>query len=141
MGVWDKRQGRWLETPCAGSSLRLDGALQSTLAVAAMAGSAVMDRVYAAPPTSNEIRVGVTSPLTGPASAYGVIAKVMAAYADKINAEGGINGRKLNLITYDDAYDPNKALELTRKLVEEDQVLMTMATVGTEHERRDPALS
>ena len=103
----------------------------TTLVVAAMAGSALSARVYAAPPTSNEIRVGVTAPLTGPASAYGVIAKVMAAYADKVNAEGGINGRKLNLITYDDAYDPNKALEMTRKLVEEDQVLFTMATVGT----------
>ena len=70
-------------------------------------------------------------PITGPASAYGVIGKVMAAYADKVNAEGGINGRKLNLITYDDAYDPNKTMEMTRKLVEEDQVLLTMATIGT----------
>ena len=102
---------------------------------------AVTDRVYAAPPGSNEIRIGITSPFTGPASAYGVIGKVIAAYADKVNAEGGINGRKLNLITYDDAYDPNKTLEMTRKLVEEDQVLLTMATVGTEHQRRDPALS
>ncbi len=101
------------------------------LAVAALAGSALSARVYAAPPASNEIRVGITAPLTGPASAYGVIAKVMAAYADKVNAEGGINGRKLNLVVYDDAYDPNKAMEMTRKLVEEDQVLLTMATVGT----------
>ncbi len=101
------------------------------LAVVALAGSALSARVYAAPPASNEIRVGITAPLTGPASAYGVIAKVMAAYADKVNAEGGINGRKLNLVVYDDAYDPNKAMEMTRKLVEEDQVLLTMATVGT----------
>ena len=101
------------------------------LAVAAMAGVAVTDRVYAAPPGSNEIRIGNTSPITGPASAYGVIGKVIAAYADKVNAEGGINGRKINLITYDDAYDPNKTMEMTRKLVEEDQVLLTMATIGT----------
>ena len=55
----------------------------------------------------------------------------MAAYADKVNAEGGINGRKINLITYDDAYNPNKTMEMTRKLVEEDNVLITMATLGT----------
>jgi len=114
---------RFFTAPARGAAM--------VLAIAAVAGSAVIDRVYAAPPTSNEIRVGVTSPITGPASAYGVIAKVMAAYADKVNAEGGINGRKLNLIIYDDAYDPNKTLEMTRKLVEEDQVLLTMATVGT----------
>jgi len=101
------------------------------LAVAAMAGSAVTDRVYAAPPGSNEIRIGNTAPYTGPASAYGVIAKVIAAYLDKVNAEGGINGRKINLITYDDAYEPTKTLDMTRKLVEEDQVLLTLATIGT----------
>ena len=88
-------------------------------------------RAYAAPPTSNEIRIGVTAPFTGPASAYGVIAKVMVAYMDKVNAEGGINGRKINMITYDDGYEPTKVMEVTRKLVEEDQVLFTMATVGT----------
>ena len=101
------------------------------LAVAAMAGSAVTDRVYAAPPGNNEIRIGNTAPYTGPASAYGVIAKVIAAYLDKVNAEGGINGRKINLITYDDAYEPTKTLDMTRKLVEEDQVLLTLATIGT----------
>ena len=78
-----------------------------------------------------EIRIGVTAPYTGPASAYGVIAKVMVAYMDKVNAEGGINGRKVNMITYDDGYEPTKVMEATRKLVEDDQVLFTMATVGT----------
>ena len=101
------------------------------LAVAAMAGSAVTDRVYAAPPGSNEIRIGNTAPYTGPASAYGVIAKVIAAYLDKVNAEGGINGRKINLITYDDAYEPTKTLDMTRKLVEEDQALLILGTIGT----------
>ena len=101
------------------------------LALAAMAGSVTSDRAYAAPPASNEIRIGNTAPLTGPASAYGIISKVVAAYLDKINAEGGINGRKVSMITYDDAYQPTKAMEMTRKLVEEDQVLFTMGTVGT----------
>ena len=103
----------------------------AALALAAMAGSVMSDRAYAAPPASNEIRIGNTAPLTGPASAYGVISKVVAAYLDKINAEGGINGRKVSMITYDDAYDPIKAMAMTRKLVEEDQVLFTMGTVGT----------
>ena len=104
----------------------------TALVVAAMAGPAVTEPVFAAgPPGSNEIRIGNTAPYTGPASAYGVIAKVIAAYLDKTNAEGGINGRKINLITYDDAYEPTKTLEMTRKLVEEDQVLLALGTIGT----------
>ena len=59
-------------------------------------------------PGDNEIRIGNTMPYTGPASAYGVIGKVMAAYFDKVNAEGGIKGRKINFISYDDAYNPTK---------------------------------
>ena len=70
-------------------------------------------------------------PYTGPASAYGVIGKVMAAYFDKVNAEGGIKGRKINFISYDDAYNPTKTMEATRKLVEEDNVLFILASLGT----------
>ncbi|WP_347337071.1 ABC transporter substrate-binding protein [Bradyrhizobium retamae] len=103
----------------------------AALVLAAMAGSMMSDQAYAAPPGSNEIRIGNTAPYTGPASAYGVIAKVISAYLDKVNAEGGINGRKVNMITYDDAYDPNKTMEMTRKLVEDDQVLFTLGTIGT----------
>ncbi|WP_249734799.1 ABC transporter substrate-binding protein [Bradyrhizobium sp. sGM-13] len=103
----------------------------AALVLATMAGSMMSDRAYAAPPGSNEIRIGNTAPYTGPASAYGVIAKVISAYLDKVNAEGGINGRKVNMITYDDAYDPNKTMEMTRKLVEDDQVLFTLGTIGT----------
>jgi branched-chain amino acid transport system substrate-binding protein len=103
----------------------------AALMLAAMAGLAMGDRAHAAPPAANEIRIGITSPLTGPASAYAVIAKVVAAYMDKVNAEGGINGRKINAIIYDDAYDPIKVMEATRKLVEDDQVLFTLGTIGT----------
>ena len=101
----------------------------AAVVLAAMAGPAFGQG--AASPGNREIRIGVTAPYTGPASAYGVIAKVMVAYMDKVNAEGGINGRKVNMITYDDGYEPTKVMEVTRKLVEEDQVLFTMATVGT----------
>src|SRR6266496_387521 len=95
----------------------------AALVLAAMAGPA-FGQGLAAAPGDREIRIGNTAPYTGPASAYGVIAKVMAAYLDKINAEGGINGRKVNMISYDDAYEPTKTMAMTRKLVEEDNVLL-----------------
>src|SRR6478609_7183271 len=100
------------------------------LMLAAMAGTALTERAIAAP-GDNEIRIGNTMPYTGPASAYGVIGKVMAAYFDKVNAEGGIRGRKINFISYDDAYNPTKTMEATRKLVEEDNVLFLLASLGT----------
>jgi ABC-type branched-subunit amino acid transport system substrate-binding protein/TRAP-type uncharacterized transport system substrate-binding protein len=100
----------------------------AALWLAAMAGPAFAQGA-AAP--SNEIRIGNTVPYTGPASAYGVIGKVLSAYFDKVNAEGGINGRKVTFISYDDAYNPTKTMEMTRKLVEEDNVLFILAGLGT----------
>src|SRR5215475_15894044 len=81
--------------------------------------------------TATEIKLGNTNPYSGPASAYGTIGKSIGAYFKKINEEGGINGRKINLITYDDGYLPPKAVEMVRKLVEEDQVAFLFQTVGT----------
>ncbi len=101
----------------------------AALLVAAMAGPGFAQSAPA--PSGNEIRIGNTVPYTGPASAYGVIGKVLAAYFDKVNAEGGINGRKITFISYDDAYNPTKTMELTRKLVEEDNVLFIFASLGT----------
>ena len=79
----------------------------------------------------DEIRIGNTMPYSGPASAYGVIGKTIAAYFAKLNAEGGINGRKINFISYDDGYSPQKTVELTKKLVEDDKVLFIFAGLGT----------
>src|SRR5215831_14840958 len=79
----------------------------------------------------DEIRIGNTMPYSGPASAYGTIGKTIAAVFDKVNADGGINGRKINFISYDDGYNPQKTLELTKKLVEEDKVLFIFAGLGT----------
>jgi hypothetical protein len=70
-------------------------------------------------------------PYSGPASAYGVIGKTEAAYFRKINAEGGINGRKITFISYDDAYSPPKAVERARRLVESDEVLLIFNPLGT----------
>ncbi len=103
-------------------------ALVLTLALALPLGSA-----RAADPgvTATEIKIGNTMPYSGPASAYGTIGKAEAAYFKKINDEGGINGRKINFVTYDDAYSPPKAVEMVRKLVEDDQVLFVFDPLGT----------
>ena len=104
----------------------------AALALAVTAWPLQMERAFAAGPGDFEIRIGNTMPYSGPAAAYGIIGKVIAAYFDKINAEGGINGRKIKFISYDDGYNPAKTLELTRKLVEEDKVLFTYAGLGTD---------
>src|SRR5262245_2061107 len=81
--------------------------------------------------TATEIKIGNTNPYSGPASAYGTIGKVIAAYFKKVNDEGGINGRKINFISYDDGYAPPKTVEMVRKLVESDQVALLFQTLGT----------
>ncbi len=81
--------------------------------------------------TATEIKIGNINPYSGPASAYGTIGKVIGAYFKKVNDEGGINGRKIVYITYDDAYSPPKAVEMARKLVEQDQVLLIFQPLGT----------
>ncbi len=81
--------------------------------------------------TATEVKIGNTNPYSGPASAYGTIGKTIAAYFKKVNDEGGINGRKINFITYDDAYTPPKTVEMVRKLVEQDQVAALFQTLGT----------
>src|SRR3989442_10219178 len=81
--------------------------------------------------TATEIKIGNTNPYSGPASAYGTIGKAIGAYFKKVNDEGGINGRKINYITYDDSYSPPKTVEMVRKLVEQDQVAFVFQTLGT----------
>lgn len=86
------------------------------------------------PGTSDkEIKLGNLVPYSGPASAYGTIGKAMTAYFDKVNASGGINGRKISFISADDAYNPAKSVEQTRKLVEQDEVLAMVGSLGTSH--------
>ena len=81
--------------------------------------------------TATEIKIGQTQPYSGPASAYGTIGKVEAAYFAMINEKGGINGRKINLISLDDGYSPPKTVEQVRRLVEQDEVLLTFQILGT----------
>ena len=81
--------------------------------------------------TDTEIKIGNIMPYTGPAAAYGLIGRVIYAYFKKINAEGGIHGRKINFISYDDSYNPTKAIEAARRLVEDDRVLLVFQSLGT----------
>jgi branched-chain amino acid transport system substrate-binding protein len=89
------------------------------------------EKKYDTGATDTEIKIGNIVPYSGPASAYGVIGKTEAAYFNKINAEGGINGRKINFISYDDGYSPPKTVEQARKLVESDEVLFIFNSLGT----------
>jgi ABC-type branched-subunit amino acid transport system substrate-binding protein len=81
--------------------------------------------------SDGEIRIGNTLGYSGPLAVYGITGKTITAYFDKINAEGGVNGRKIRFISYDDGYDPRKTVELTHRLVEEDQVLLMFGSLGT----------
>jgi branched-chain amino acid transport system substrate-binding protein len=101
------------------------------VAVATIGGATAADKKYDTGATDTEIKIGNIMPYSGPASAYGIIGKTEAAYFKKINAEGGINGRKINFISYDDAYSPPKTVEQARKLVESDEVLFIFNSLGT----------
>jgi ABC-type branched-subunit amino acid transport system substrate-binding protein len=106
--------------------------LSATIIVLAAASTgAIAQKRYDTGATDTEIKIGNIMPYSGPASAYGAIGKTEAAYFKKINAEGGINGRKINFISYDDAYSPPKAVEQARKLVESDEVLFIFSPLGT----------
>src|SRR3984893_7440221 len=111
--------------------LRL-GAFSAAVAIlAATSSGALAQKKYDIGATDTEIKIGNIMPYSGPASAYGVIGKTEEAYFRKINAEGGINGRKINFVSYDDGYSPPKTVEQARKLVESDEVLLIFNSLGT----------
>jgi branched-chain amino acid transport system substrate-binding protein len=103
----------------------------TALALALAGPAAHAQKKYDPGATDTEIKIGQTVPFSGPASAYATIGKTQAAYFNMINDQGGVNGRKINLIQYDDAYSPPKAVEQVRKLVESDEVLLTFQIIGT----------
>jgi branched-chain amino acid transport system substrate-binding protein len=110
---------------------RLAAFSTAVILLAACGSSALAQKKYDPGVTDTEIKIGNIMPYSGPASAYGVIGRTEAAYFRKINAEGGINGRKINFISYDDAYSPPKAVEQARKLVESDEVFLIFDPLGT----------
>ncbi|MGY4316435.1 ABC transporter substrate-binding protein [Bradyrhizobium sp. JR3.5] len=106
--------------------------LGAALALVAISSSAALaQKKYDTGASDTEIKIGNIMPYSGPASAYGIIGRTEAAYFKKINDAGGINGRKINFISYDDAYSPPKAVEQARKLVESDEVLLIFNSLGT----------
>ena len=111
---------------------QLAAKLALSATVLALAGTPTLaQKKYDTGVTDTEIKVGNIMPYSGPASAYGIIGKTMSAYFRMINDNGGVNGRKINFITYDDAYSPPKTVEQARKLVESDEVFLIFASLGT----------
>ncbi|MBR1131579.1 ABC transporter substrate-binding protein [Bradyrhizobium iriomotense] len=107
-------------------------ALLAALALCtAMSSPAQAQKKYDSGASDTEIRIGNIMPYSGPASAYAAIGRTEEAYFNKINAEGGINGRKIKFISYDDGYSPPKTVEQARKLVESDGVLLIFGSLGT----------
>src|SRR5580765_7604782 len=106
-------------------------ALAVLLGAALASPAALAQKKYDPGASDAEIKIGNTNPYSGPASAYGTIGKSIAAYFKMVNEQGGVNGRKINFISYDDGYSPPKTVEMVRKLVEQDQVLFVFQTLGT----------
>jgi branched-chain amino acid transport system substrate-binding protein len=113
------------------TATRLAIASTALVLFAASTSGALAQKKYDTGATDTEIKIGNIMPYSGPASAYGVIGKTEAAYFKKINDAGGINGRKINFISYDDGYSPPKTVEQARKLVESDEVLLVFNSLGT----------
>jgi branched-chain amino acid transport system substrate-binding protein len=114
------------------SAIRLTAAFGAAVAAFVFtSGSALAQKKYDTGATDTEIKIGNIVPYSGPASAYGIIGKSEEAYFKMINENGGINGRKIKFISYDDAYSPPKAVEQVRKLVESDEVLVVFSALGT----------
>lgn len=109
------------------------GIVATVAAIATAGGGAAFAQAkkYDAGANDREIKIGHIGPYSGPASAYGAIGKAIGAYFEKVNAEGGINGRKIKYLTQDDGYNPAKTVEMTRKLVEEEEVLLVFNPLGT----------
>jgi branched-chain amino acid transport system substrate-binding protein len=103
----------------------------AAIALALAAAPAAAQKKYDPGASDTEIKIGQTMPYSGPASAYGTIGKAEAAYFKMINDQGGINGRKINFISLDDGYSPPKTVEMVRRLVEQDEVLLVFQTLGT----------
>jgi branched-chain amino acid transport system substrate-binding protein len=114
------------------SAIRLTAAFGAAVAAFVFtSGSALAQKKYDTGATDTEVKIGNIVPYSGPASAYGIIGKSEEAYFKMINENGGINGRKIKFISYDDAYSPPKAVEQVRKLVESDEVLVVFSALGT----------
>ena len=105
--------------------------IAALLAAALASPQALAQKKYDQGASDKEILIGHINPYSGPASAYGTIGRSIAAYFKKVNDEGGVNGRQINMVSYDDGYSPPKTVEMARKLVEQDKVLLIFQPLGT----------
>jgi ABC-type branched-subunit amino acid transport system substrate-binding protein len=112
-------------------TLRRTAALVAAIALALASFGAQAEKKYGPGASDTEIKIGSTNPYSGPASAYGTIGRATAAYFQMINDQGGVNGRRISFTSLDDGYSPPRTVEQIRKLVEQEQVLMLAATLGT----------
>lgn len=119
----------WARPPCR----RLLALIGTAALACALPLAAHAQKRYDTGASDTEIKIGHIVPYSGPVSAYGTIGKATAAYFAKVNAEGGINGRKVTFISLDDAYNPSKTVEQARKLVEQEEVLLLHGALGTAH--------
>ncbi|OYU98526.1 MAG: branched-chain amino acid ABC transporter substrate-binding protein, partial [Burkholderiales bacterium PBB5] len=103
----------------------------AAVAAAALPTAAFAQKKYGPGASDTEIKIGQTIAYSGPASAYGQLGRAEAAYFKFLNDKGGINGRKINFISVDDGFSPPKAVEMTRKLVEQDEVALMFGMLGT----------
>ncbi len=110
---------------------RLLSATLLATCTALVATSALAQKRYAPGGSDTEIKFGQTMPYSGPASAYGTIGRVEAAYFQMINEQGGVNGRKLTLLSFDDGYSPPKTFEQTRRLIEQENIAFLFSSLGT----------
>ena len=110
---------------------RMAALMAAVIVIAISSSGAFAQKKYDTGASDTEIKIGNIMPYSGPASAWSVVGRTEAAYFRKINAAGGINGRKINFISYDDGYSPPKAVEQARKLVESDEVLVIFGPLGT----------
>src|SRR4051794_32313247 len=122
----------WIQGDGHMLQLRLTGLVSITIAVALNASPGVAQKQYDVGASDTEIRVGNIMPYSGPLSAYAQTGRTQAAYFKMVNDRGGINGRKINFISYDDAFSPPKTMEQARKLVEGDEVLLIFESLGTQ---------
>jgi branched-chain amino acid transport system substrate-binding protein len=123
------QRSRSLNRPARRHVVRVAALASMVLLGAAVPAAA--QKKYGPGASDTEVKIGQTIPYSGPASAFGIAGRIQSAYIKMVNANGGVNGRKINLISLDDGFSPPKAVEMTRKLVEEDGVLAVMGSVGT----------
>jgi branched-chain amino acid transport system substrate-binding protein len=110
---------------------RISGVLLAFVALGLSMGAEAAEKKYDPGATDSEIKIGNIMPYSGPLSAYALIGRTQEAFFRKLNAEGGVNGRKINFVSYDDGFSPAKTVEQARKLVESDEVLLIFQSLGT----------